>query len=836
MPSYSSSPPQPLWLTFLLCLLLQTLPIFASTANADDRVVGAVDALVKSRNVITLQGWAGALNPSDEIRNIEVRLGETRVYETTYESLDHFPRPDVNKALERSDWLKPGWRLTFTVPSKLSTGVYPLEVAVTTASGKRFVIDTNPSTKEFSYKKPSLTKRLKGYIIPVLSIAIASLLALLFFRADRVAIRASKKINRQLHPAVVFGAGVVIVFAALVLAGITGSSFGLGVKQIPFVDSNVKVLWGDEQPIRSDEWLIQTPNAIAQANHIPPFPIINTNLGKDGQNMLIPGMTGEPVAHISQVVKPATWGFYVFDLKRALSWNWMFPIFGCLLAFWAVLCNLSPGAWRQNFIASLCFSTAAYVVAWSNWPAYTLFFPCIIYLLAIRILSTNNTKAIAAQAILLGLAFAGFVLVLYPPWQISVTYIFIAITIGKLAQDNLYRRFNLLKIGAYCLSFGIAGVILYAWWNDAHSAIEAMENTIYPGKRTTLLGGDATLDFLFRGFTNLSTINSLSSPVSNPSEIASFYYLLLPLLTLFCLRVYQRTTSAVEIALACGIAFTLYFMFYGIPVFLAEYSLWGRVPGKRADLALGLACLIMAALLGGARHQKNQVNANYLNILAFGSALIWTALGYITVYKMHDSILSEFKTGAQVIVFSCIMLSGYLLARGSVKAHFAVLFVLSAMTTYAFNPIIAAPNYVSAKTPDLKGHDIKRDRVIALDSSTPAMYLLASGAKVLNGIFYYPQKTIWSQLDPDGSSASIYNRYQHLRFYANDELKPPQLFKLENPGPDRVEVGLSAEAFDFSSVSADLVVAPTAVTRLKANNSLTFIASENGWTWYSVKR
>ena len=35
-----------------------------------------------------------------------------------------------------------------------------------------------------------------------------------------------------------------------------------------------------------------------------------------------PLLTGVPVAHASALAKPATWGFFAFDLRRALAWAW----------------------------------------------------------------------------------------------------------------------------------------------------------------------------------------------------------------------------------------------------------------------------------------------------------------------------------------------------------------------------------------------------------------------------------------------------------------------------------------------------------------------------------
>ncbi len=367
---------------------------------------------------------------------------------------------------------------------------------------------------------------------------------------------------------------------------------------------------------------------------------------------------------------------------------------------------------------------------------------------------------------------------------------------------------------------------------------KTMENTIYPGRRTTLLGGDATLDFLLRGYTNLDTLQALGSPLSNQSEIASFYYMLIPLLTIFLIRLYQKKLTAVELSLAVAILFILYFMFFGIPISIAEYSLWGRVPGKRADLALGFSCLVLTALLTNRDREKLTRPIKYLNLIAAASAISWTIIVYETTQNLDDSILSVFKQSSQYFVFSVTLISGFLLARGSIKTYFAVTLILSALTTYFFNPVVTAPNYVTVDIPALeKQEDIrKNNRILALDSSVPAMYLLASGAELVNGIFYYPQKTIWTRLDPDSNSSKIYNRYQHLRFYVSKTIENHKTFKLENPGPDRVEVALDAAQFDFSAVSAGIVVAPAAEEGLKNNASLTYIATQEGWMWLKVNK
>ena len=254
-------------------------------------------------------------------------------------------------------------------------------------------------------------------------------------------------------------------------------------------------IWGKDQPVRSDEWLVLTPLAIAQYNHRPKFPVVNQNLGEDGQNMLIVGMVGVPVAHISSIAKPAIWGFFLFDLKRALSWYWCFPIFACLFALWGVVALLLPEDWRSSFLIALWFSLSPYVAAWSHWPAYTVFFPSLALLSAIAILKSHSKYLLPVWSCILGMSLAGFILVLYPPWQISLAYLFLALAMGIVVRDKLYRNFNKTKWAFYGIAIVIAGLILWKWWSDAHQAIRFMLATVYPGQRSAEVGERYTTRF-----------------------------------------------------------------------------------------------------------------------------------------------------------------------------------------------------------------------------------------------------------------------------------------------------------------------------------------------------
>lgn len=811
-----------------------TIVFSNNTPNTVPSAQGFADSFSLDGNEVTVQGWVGSVNHNDEIKSISIWLGSTKIYDGDFERFD---RPDVAKATSRKDWITSGWRIGLRIPKSLKDGEYPIRVLALTEKGGAGELSINSHIQKINYIAPSTTIEAKTYAFKLLILSIAILVTTIFFKAESISKKIEKFLKIKTKAPFVFCFSLVFSFFVLLGFGVSGSSFGLGLKQNQFITADLFKFFGDEQPVRGDEWRVLTPNIIAQKNHTPPFPIINKNLGDDGQNMLIVGMTGVPVAHLSAIAKPATWGFFIFDLKRALSWNWLFPIFSCLLALWGVISTLKPGAWKTSFIVSLCFTSTAYVVAWSNWPAYTVLFPCLVYLSAISILKTQNTINTALLAIILGVSFAGFVLVLYPPWQISLTYLFIALAAGSIIKEKLYKHLSPLKFFALFIALVISTAILYSWWIDAHLAIEKMQETIYPGQRTTITGGTINLPFLLRGFTNLATLQRLDSLHSNQSEIASFYYMLLPLAVLFLIRFSQKKITAIELSLGITILFILLFMFVGIPAQIADITLWGRVPANRADIALGLASIILSGLLSTPTNEHDRPQ-KHLALIALATSICWSFIVYINVFKLHNSIVTGFTFGAQIIVFFTITLAGYFLVRGKVRIYLTLMLGLTLITTIRFHPIVITPSYVNANLPkgETTASSASDETVLTLETAVPAMFIFSTGIKVVNGVFYYPQDTLWSQLDPTRNSANIYNRYQHLTFSANKSNNSLESYYLETPFLDQVNISINLESFDFSRTSASLVLAPDSDSLLKNNKSLMYLKEENGWMWFRVNK
>ena len=123
--------------------------------------------------------------------------------------------------------------------------------------------------------------------------------------------------------------------------------------------------------IRWDELSISTPLALSQLSHHPKFPVINTNIGL-GRNMLIYHQV--PVWHVTTLARPGTWGYFLFGAQRGLAWHWWFQVFACFTALYLLFEILLKGKSGLAAFGAFWYCASAYIVCWSQWPAYMTFF------------------------------------------------------------------------------------------------------------------------------------------------------------------------------------------------------------------------------------------------------------------------------------------------------------------------------------------------------------------------------------------------------------------------------------------------------------------------------
>jgi hypothetical protein len=616
--------------------------------------------------------------------------------------------------------------------------------------------------------------------------------------------------------------------ALLVATGMTGSSLPLLLGAPAVTESDARTVWGEPRGVRSDEWQVLTPLALAQGAHTPRWPVVNRHLGQDGQNMLVVGMSGVPVAHVSAWARPATWGFFAFDARQALAWHWWLPWFGGFAACWALLMRLTGLRWRAAAALAACLVLAPYSVAFSGWPAYLLMFAATGLLAFDRLLHARSAARALGWGALLGWAGAGFALVLYPAWQISVATLCAPLALAWAWRERAHWRWGWAQTLGLALAAALAAALLWAWWADAREAVAAMRATVYPGQRASEGGGDIDRWFLLKGWLNPLTLH-VDAPMVR-SEAASYPFMwLATLLALGGAWWRRRRVDAVPLALLAFALFALTYQFVGWPAPLLRASQWSLVTTYRLDLALGLAqVLLLGWLLAPAARAHGQGRAQ--PVLAVLAAL--ATLGQVAweLSRMPSDIADALPQGFVLLCALAAAGCAALLLQGRAGALLTVYGGWIVAAGIGFNPLVRAPAEL-ALAPALRAAGLapaaaSGPRVAVVGERNWAMALPAAGVAVTGNVFYYPQPSLWRALDPQGAERATYNRYHRL-LLALAPLGPGRPYRIESPRLDEVRLTLDPERFDFRLLGADYVLLPRAGSDgLQGNASLQPVAGD----------
>ena len=526
-----------------------------------------------------------------------------------------------------------------------------------------------------------------------------------------------------------------------------------------------------DQPrwIRWDELSIATPLALAQLSHKPPFPVINTNIGT-GQNMLLTAHW--PVWHIATLARPATWGYFLFGAQRGLAWYWWFQVFACFTALYLLLEIILRQRKGLAAFGAFWFCGSAYVVCWSLWPAHITFFGALSSLAGYHLLKSDKLRTQIVSAILLGLGLSGLFMFLYPPWQVSVAYLFLAVFFGLFIRDRLYLAFKpptstrlICIAGAVLIAGGLCVSFTLTCWSD----FKLMADTVYPGKRLSL-GGDYSFASLFEGMYNYFTIYDAPPFLLNQTEAASFYYLFPAVFFgLVLSNRFRKALGALGWLLVTYLISMLIFLFVGLPEILSRVSLLGFVPTYRADLGIGLASIILCVYALSLRKEMNQTAQGWwVRIMpVVGAALA------VFIFVFHGFALAK-RTGDYLPVGAILLFSAsagvlsYLMLSGRSILFCLMMGMCVVITTATFNPLCTNLDHIyrselADQIVRLDNQSTGRPMWLCYGSIHPGILVTALGGRSLSGLHWPPQISLWREFDPMGTYQAVYNRYAHVQ-------------------------------------------------------------------------
>jgi len=559
--------------------------------------------------------------------------------------------------------------------------------------------------------------------------------------------------------------GIAIAFCLCVFLKLNGSSIGIWTELLNDPKPPPGLLLSVPKGVRADEWHGWTPAALSQSRQTPRFPIENLTLGGGRAPLLM----SVPVAYYTTIFRPQFWGFFLFNFEYGFSFYWCIKVFGLLIASGWFLREIGVRDRSIVLLGALWIFFSGYVQWWFSSPAML---PEMIATWAvctgcgIRFFKQTGTwKMIATLG---AFVFFGinFVLCMYPPYQIPLMLLMLAITTGAYFTHRFDEGFEKLR-GLILIGAGVSAIVvlLIPFWIDIRSTLHLVANTDYPGSRRSL-GGGLSFFQLFSGVVGFfQNEDSVPAGFDNVVEGSNFY-LLWP--AVICAVLFARwrkiaPVSPLIIALAVFLVSLSLYCLVPFPRWLLRITLLEFAPERRAILAIGLANIFLCCLFLDAYRTRifSKWNSVVVTLIFFFAlaVLFWTAGLRAPRFSPGSRQL------AAALVIDLLILILFFCAANRRWVLVALVFFLI-LSNAGVNPVMRglapllkseafqAVDEVRRKDPDGKW--------IVFHDFNLAQMVIATGAPVLNGNKIIPDFNLWHQLDPDGIGAPVYNRYANI--------------------------------------------------------------------------
>ena len=556
-----------------------------------------------------------------------------------------------------------------------------------------------------------------------------------------------------------------ILFCLGVALELNGSSVGVWHQLLKEPGPIRGLIFSAPRTIRVDEWGVWTPSALSQARQKPPFPIENPNLGAGRSPLLM----NVPVKHYTTCFRPQFYGFFIFDFTRGFSFYWCAKFFGLLVAAGWALRQLGVRSRLLIIFGAIWVLFSSYVQWWFSSPAalpemLASWFVC----LGCARTFFNNHHWGKTAAALAGFSFFGvnFALCVYPPYQIPLTLLLIAIVLGfwretreQLPPVSTIRGFGLFFAGLV----GIA-IVLLPFWFDVKSTLDLVAHTSYPGARRSH-GGDLSFFKLFSGLLNFfESEESHPAVYDNICEASNFYPLWLASAFLILgarFAAGKRVTQILLSLLIFLVALSIYCVL-PLPEWLLHSTFLNYATERRSLLALGVANILFCCLFLD-RYRSAIVSRRTAII---GATALWTGAVVLlwSARSTNAAYFSEPWHWAAPLSIAGIVL--VLIFWESLRHRwFPIAFgLLLVLSNAPINPLMRG---LSPLVDSTAFHEIDRIRDsdpgggwIVYHTRYFAQLVKATGAAIFNGTKIVPDLELLRRIDP--SAESVYNRYANI--------------------------------------------------------------------------
>lgn len=579
----------------------------------------------------------------------------------------------------------------------------------------------------------------------------------------------------------------------------------------------VQPIFGEARAIRSDDYVVDTPNRMAS--------IKDGKYGKYNEisrgTKTLNAINGVYVGYSTIGKNPFQISYKILPPEYAYSFCWYAPIilsFMVAIEFFYILSRRK----KLLSVTGACLEILSSFFMWWGFPAFLLgaqgAIVCVEYFI--------NKKSISKKILYgigVAISFAYYTLTLYPAWIVPMGYVVLACLLWIIHEN--WEKVKRLGIKSWAIVvvmgiFAISIIINYFVVNQEY--VYAITHTVYPGHRVSNGGFGIKKMFYYA-----QAYMYAFSDVGNAPEASSIISLFpVPLI----MGMYKWHKDEKKNWLLTGlIGISVVYLIYvtvGVPVIVAKilllsYTMESRVVDVIAIMQVYLLIIVLSD------EDKKKLPGIVGGVIAIITAL----LGIYICQDDYPGYLTEgwqIITGLIIVILSYIILSGKRKKMESVFCIFIIIFSVVTSTfirpiSKGFDAITSKP--VSKEISKITSNEPKAKWLVVGGTSG---FVLANGAPVINSVNTYPNLKLWEKLDEDGKYKKVYNRYAHV---AIDFTKKNTTFKVGKT-PDYIKVKLAYK--DLEKINVKYIYSSS---ELKVDNNYVMFEKEydfNGSYIYKV--
>ncbi|WP_128545533.1 DUF7657 domain-containing protein [Larkinella soli] len=521
---------------------------------------------------------------------------------------------------------------------------------------------------------------------------------------------------------------------------------------------------GTARPIRMDEWAVMVPFMLSQAQR--DFPTQNPSIGGD-QAPLVANL---PVKHPVVVFRPDYWGFLLFDEARGLAWWWNFKYFFSLAAVTLFFLAFTRNRFWLSVFGSFWVVFSSGMVWWSMYPVVVVSVGSLTLALLLQLLFSRNRRHLLLPGVLLAYFAAFYALHLYPPFQVPMAYVLLALLAGFLVKHRRSKALTaFLPLKLTALALAAAGIAICGWlyYQEARTTFDLMAGTVYPGRRMETGGTGFVANWFSEYYSWLLTDRQIPAGWLNICEL-SHSVTFAPVVFLSLVLIYTNTKAVDPVLLALSgiILILLAWIEIGFPEWLARGTLLGTSPTRRTQVLFGTANVFLTVLYLDSIQDRSFRLPGLVS--GFGVVFCIGLLVYAAGLNLSDS--GGFLKLHQILVPTLFFTVLSVLLLPSIQWPYKTALFSFGMVFFLLPNLRANP--VSVGLSPITDHALYKT-VREIQAEDPAAcwvvmgsqyisYLVeATGVNLLSGVKNQPDFRAMRVLDPTAVRDSAYNRYAH---------------------------------------------------------------------------